>query len=140
MTRRARFFSYVTAGLMLAGFMTACGSKTSTVAVSSPNPGVVYAHSASVKGGIVYTWGYNGFGQLGNNTITNSTVPVVAQGLPTGMSGVSAGGSHTLAFKNMSGVFAWGNNAYGELGNGNSDAKMVPVQLLKRLPPQLPSH
>jgi alpha-tubulin suppressor-like RCC1 family protein len=81
--------------------------------------------------GTLAGWGYNAFGQLGNNNANNSTVPVsvLASGVLAGKTIVSAsaGYYHTLALCSDGTLAAWGSNGYGELGNGNNTASMVPV-------------
>jgi alpha-tubulin suppressor-like RCC1 family protein len=46
--------------------------------------------------GTMKAWGYNGAGQLGNGTNTDSNVPVSVSGL-TGVKAIVAGGIHSLA-------------------------------------------
>lgn len=72
--------------------------------------------------GKVYGWGYNGYGQLGGGTLglADSTLPVpvqlAANGDLNGIVQVAAGGSHSLALSADGRVYAWGSNAYGQLG------------------------
>jgi hypothetical protein len=61
-------------------------------------------------------WGYNAEGQLGDGTTTNS-VPLLVKVMESATS-VSAGLNYTLAIKNDGSLWAWGNNSYGQLGNG----------------------
>ena len=50
--------------------------------------------------GAVQCWGYNSNGQLGNNTTTQSNVPVQAQGMTGSVQGISLGDNHTCAVVN----------------------------------------
>jgi alpha-tubulin suppressor-like RCC1 family protein len=84
--------------------------------------------------GNVWIWGYNGLGQLGDGNTQNSNVPVEVD-LPAPATQIYAGGD---AFSNGSEivllqngqVWAWGDDAKGELGNGQEEAYSdVPVQV-----------
>src|SRR5450759_4373963 len=87
------------------------------------------SHSLALTStGQVLAWGYNGYGQLGNATTTSSTSPVVVS-LPSGttVTAISAGSDHSLALTSSGQVLAWGDNAYGELGNGSITNSSTPV-------------
>jgi alpha-tubulin suppressor-like RCC1 family protein len=80
--------------------------------------------------GTVASWGVNSAGQLGNGTNTSSNQPVAVAGL-SGRSVVAvfAGYNHTLARCADGTVFAWGSNAYGQLGNNSTTNSNVPVNI-----------
>ncbi|MGC5326282.1 Ig-like domain-containing protein [Brevibacillus sp. SYSU BS000544] len=88
-------------------------------------------HNLALKDdGTVWAWGKNNFGQLGNDSITNSNVPVKVSGLDTVID-ISAGGENSYALKADGTVWSWGNNGVGELGNGNIGSfHMKPVQVV----------
>jgi alpha-tubulin suppressor-like RCC1 family protein len=86
-------------------------------------------HSLALRNdGTVWSWGYNGSGELGNGNNTNSTIPVQVSGL-TGITAVACGNSFSLALRNDSTVWAWGGNLEGELGNGANTGSFLPVQV-----------
>ena len=91
------------------------------------------SHSiALASDGTVYTWGLNQYGQLGNNTTINSRSPVAVQVAGTPMEGktivqIAAGADHSLALDSGGALYAWGSNAYGQLGNGTTTNSSVPV-------------
>jgi len=60
----------------------------------------------------------------------NIVAPTNLSGL-TGVTQVSAGSLHSLALRSDGTVWAWGNNFYGQLGNGTatSSAYLTPVQV-----------
>ena len=84
--------------------------------------------------GRVLAWGDNFYGQLGNDTTTDSHVPVRVQ-LPAGtkVTAISAGGSFALARTASGRVLAWGQNTNAELGNDSTTSSGVPLQV--NLPP-----
>ncbi|MCL2140523.1 MAG: hypothetical protein FWH42_02425 [Dehalococcoidia bacterium] len=87
------------------------------------------SHSLALKNdGIVYAWGYNGDGELGNNSTTDSSTPVQVSSL-TNISSISGKGSHSLALKSDGTVWAWGWNDYGQLGDGTTTQRNIPVQV-----------
>jgi uncharacterized repeat protein (TIGR01451 family) len=87
-------------------------------------------HTAAVKSdGTVWTWGYNGNGQLGGGTVgADVTAPVQLAGL-SDMATATAGGYHTIAAKQDGTVWAWGYNGNGRLGDGTTVQKTAPVQI-----------
>jgi alpha-tubulin suppressor-like RCC1 family protein len=86
---------------------------------------------ALTSGGLVYGWGYNGYGQLGDGNTTNRSSPVQVAGL-SGVAQIAAGIDHSLARKSDGTVWAWGYGQDGELGNGgtSSQVNVVNVALL----------
>ena len=75
--------------------------------------------------GDLWTWGYNGYGNLGRNgTSTNTTSYTPAVAL-SGVSDVYMGGNHrsydyTMAIKTDKTLWATGDNTYGCLGTANN--------------------
>ncbi|MFT4186029.1 MAG: hypothetical protein QM613_02205, partial [Micrococcaceae bacterium] len=86
---------------------------------------------ALASDGTVYAWGANGSGQLGNNTTTNSSVPVAVTttGVLSGktITDISAGDAHSLVLASDNTLYSWGNGAYGRLGRGSTTSSSVPV-------------
>ena len=95
------------------------------------------SHVCSLKSdGTVWCWGSNAvYGQLGNNTTTNSYTPVQVKGVGgsgflAGVEQVTAGIAHNCAVKSDGTVYCWGRNYYGELGNNSTTTSYVPVQVV----------
>ena len=92
-----------------------------------------YGHSLALcSDGSLATWGYNNYGQLGNNTTANSSVPVAVTTTGTPLAGktvvsAAAGGSHNLVLCSDGSLATWGYNTYGQLGNGTLANSSVPV-------------
>ncbi len=92
-------------------------------------------HTVAVKtDGSVWSWGYNSNGQLGDgSTITRLTPVQVKMEDGTALSDVTAvvaGGYHTVALKSDGSVWAWGDNYYGQLGDGTNVTRLTPVQVM----------
>jgi len=80
--------------------------------------------------GGVKCWGYNGYGQLGDDTATNKSTPVDVVGLGSGVAAITGGGGHTCALTITSGSKCWGDNGYGQVGDGTTARKSSPVDVL----------
>lgn len=86
--------------------------------------------------GTVWTWGYNAYGQLGNNSIVNSPIPVsLSTYLPATVTAVAAGTDHTVALDSSGTVWTWGHNNKSQLGNNSVVDSLIPVSLSTYLPP-----
>lgn len=96
---------------------------------------------ALTSGGSVLAWGYNYDGELGNGHSGSATATPVKVKLPkhTKVVRIAAGCYHSLALTSTGKVLAWGQNSYGELGNGSSGApKDAPVKV--KLPQGVKVH
>jgi alpha-tubulin suppressor-like RCC1 family protein len=70
-------------------------------------------------------WGSNAFGQLGDGTVQQSTVPALVSDLQFVTS--VAGGEHfSMALLSNGSVMAWGANGAGQLGDGGEGGSAVP--------------
>jgi alpha-tubulin suppressor-like RCC1 family protein len=81
--------------------------------------------------GAAYCWGANWYGELGRNN-TNSGVPVAVDtsGVLAGktLTQITAGNSDsTCALDSTGAAYCWGDNPYGELGDGSTTDSSVPV-------------
>lgn len=88
-----------------------------------------YQHSVAVKkDGTVWAWGYNGAGQVGDGTTVSRTSPRQVT-LPENAKAVAvaAGFNHSLALLSDGTVLAWGDNGYGQLGDGTNTMRKTPV-------------
>ncbi len=93
-------------------------------------------HTCATKtDGTAYCWGYNYYGQLGDNTTINRYTPVQvlgvnASGFLEGISKISVGSLHTCALKKTDGtVWCWGSNSSGQLGDNTTTQRLTPVQV-----------
>jgi alpha-tubulin suppressor-like RCC1 family protein len=85
---------------------------------------------ALLAGGGVKCWGFNEDGQLGDGATTDSSTPVDVSGLTNGAASVTAGGRHTCAGLEAAGVKCWGNNDYGQVGDGTLNRHLMPVYVM----------
>jgi alpha-tubulin suppressor-like RCC1 family protein len=106
------------------------------VEVSNLSSGVVAIaagddHTCAITiGGGVKCWGRNIFGELGNGSTDNTSIPVEVSGLSSGIAAIAAGSAHTCALTTGGGVKCWGYNYYGQLGDGTTVyTKTTPVQV-----------
>ena len=83
---------------------------------------------ALLGGGTVMAWGENKYGELGDGSLArDDETPTTVSGL-SGVTAIAAGGEHGLALLNGGTVMAWGEDRYGELGDGTTGAPgEVPV-------------
>jgi YD repeat-containing protein len=85
--------------------------------------------------GTVWTWGWNGFGQLGDATFSDRGSPVQVHGLSQ-VKLFAARDYHDLAVKQDGSAWAWGSGLNGELGDNQTASSAVPVQVQFAAPPQ----
>lgn len=87
-------------------------------------------HSMALRSdGTVWTWGWNGWGQLGDGTLIDKLVPVQVLGLDS-VTSISTKWYYSLVFRNDSTVWGWGENGSGQLGDSTSTNTNIPVQMM----------
>ncbi len=79
--------------------------------------------------GWLNVWGDNSHGQLGTGDYANRLAPTPLNFSPGTWIDVAAGHAHSLALRNDGTVWAWGDNTYGQLGDGTTTSSPVPVQV-----------
>jgi alpha-tubulin suppressor-like RCC1 family protein len=92
----------------------------------------------------VYCWGYSGEGQVGDGSVPGDTIHVTADSsivvgdsvlVPHQVFGdlrfqaLAAGGQHSCAITTVGAGYCWGFNSSGELGDGSTTNKNVPVPI-----------
>ena len=78
--------------------------------------------------GLLFAWGDNSDGQLGDGTTTQRNSPVQIGGSNTWVQ-VEVASSHTLAIRSDGNLFAWGANPFGQLGDGTTTSSLIPKQI-----------
>lgn len=94
--------------------------------------GASHACALTNQGG-VKCWGSNTSGQLGGPTVDTSWLSSPAQDVPGMMEevqAIDAGEGHTCALRVDGSVRCWGNNFYGQLGDGTYVESNLPVDVL----------
>jgi alpha-tubulin suppressor-like RCC1 family protein len=100
------------------------GRNATMIAVGS-NHSCALLDNATVK-----CWGRSNSGQLGyNDTVTRgdgagemgNALPAISFAAGRSATAIAAGASHTCALLDNAQVVCWGDNAYGQLGQGNMD-------------------
>ena len=79
--------------------------------------------------GTVSEWGLSGNGELNGSAGKQAHLtPEQVPGL-SGITQVATDGFHTLALRSDGAVWSWGENSYGEIGDGSFTARTSPEQL-----------
>lgn len=78
----------------------------------------------------VACWGANDRGQLGHaGAGASSTAPVIVDGIGDAFS-ISTGVTHACALRTTGEVWCWGDNTFGQLGDGTTTARASPVAVV----------
>jgi len=101
---------------------TTAGGGTNWKQVSSGDT----ATAAVKTDGTLWTWGYNGYGELGTGTTTSKSSPVTTAGGGTNWNQVSVGTNISAAIKTDGTLWTWGRNENGQLGDGTTTSKSSP--------------
>ncbi|HAN09508.1 MAG TPA: hypothetical protein DCP90_02730 [Clostridiales bacterium] len=94
-----------------------------------------YGAIALESNGKVWAWGWNAFGEVGDNTTIQRKTPVQVHGVNnvgdlSNISHIASGEAFFLALNATSGtVYAWGRNVVGQLGDNSTVNRWTPVQV-----------
>ncbi len=105
---------------LLVGAMFAWGNSGASGAGTDAVAGG-FNHTCALRGGAVYCWGDNTYGQLGesSNTPSLTAVAVTASGMGAGVTAIATGDNHSCAIDALGGAWCWGSNSNGQLGNND---------------------
>lgn len=85
----------------------------------------------TATGGSVKCWGMNDYGQLGDGTTEGGINQYSVSGLGSGVKAIAAGSNHTSALTIAGAVKCWGNDKYGQLGDGSwTTDQATPVDVV----------
>jgi alpha-tubulin suppressor-like RCC1 family protein len=128
MLSRLAFFAAL---LLTLSAPAASGSAASFERAKAVAAAIDSTCALTMKSG-VECWGYNGHDELGHGTNTfDSSRPVTAVGLQTGVTAIAAGVRHHCALVMAGNVKCWGANYSGALGDGTEERHAEgPVDVL----------
>jgi alpha-tubulin suppressor-like RCC1 family protein len=86
-------------------------------------------HTCAIAGAALKCWGWNAYGQLGDSTPTDRAAPVDVRWLAGTPAAVSAGADFTCAILRAGNLRCWGNNEFGQLGDGGTAVHHTPVDV-----------
>jgi alpha-tubulin suppressor-like RCC1 family protein len=125
------------------GNLTSVGSNTSTPLLVEGGHAFTqlipaeYHNCALTSSGETYCWGYNKFGQLGNNiniddSYSTNPIPALVAGVPAFVQ-LAAGDNHSCGLTADGKAYCWGKNLYGQLGsstnNNTNTATPTPTEV-----------
>jgi alpha-tubulin suppressor-like RCC1 family protein len=112
-------------------------NKSTPVSVNTEASNIVAiaagdSHSLALKsGGTMLSWGWDGSGQLGDNTSSADKFMPVAVSQANNIVAVAAGQIHSLALKSDGTLLSWGLDDNGQLGDDLANAnQFTPVAVL----------
>jgi len=89
------------------------------------------AHSLGLRAnGTAWAWGFDNYGQLGDDTTISKSSPISVVGGFTDWVQVSAGGAHSLGLRANGTAWGWGSNGSGRLGDGTTITRSSPVSVV----------
>ncbi|MEP5763993.1 MAG: Ig-like domain-containing protein [Halieaceae bacterium] len=88
-----------------------------------------YSSLARKADGSLWSWGNNGYGQLGRGVTTVNYKTPGMVGTDKDWRWVSAAGQHALALKNDGSLWSWGYGHYGALGHGDTVNATKPTRM-----------
>jgi alpha-tubulin suppressor-like RCC1 family protein len=120
-------------GLVLAALALVSVPRASGVGSSVASLGMGDRHGCALsETGGLQCWGHNLTGQVGDGTSGNSrAAPVAVSGLSSGVAQVAGGFDHTCARIAGGTVKCWGDNTYGQAGDGTEEnQRETPVNVI----------
>ena len=90
-----------------------------------------YDGAAAIKtDGTLWCWGWNSYGNLGDNTTTSRSSPVQTVTFGTNWKQVACGHRFTAAIKTDGTLWCWGYGGHGAVGDNTTASRSSPVQTI----------
>lgn len=105
---------------------TTCEEPPTGLSAVYVSAGESHSCAVTTSGGVM-CWGSNQYGQLGDGSLQSSALPVDVQGITGTVVEVSAGGDHSCARTMSGGVWCWGANYSGQLGQGGTQPVLTAM-------------
>jgi len=96
---------------------------------SAPNLSAGDLHTCARTSGLLWCWGSNSNGELGDGTTTDRLAPEPVRGLARSVAEVSSGAGYTCARMSTNSLWCWGADLLGQLGNGTTTGTSTPVNV-----------
>jgi len=94
-------------------------------------PASAASHALGIRAnGLLYAWGNNTSGKLGDGTTSNRSSPVSVIGGFTDWISAIGGGYHSVALRANGTLWAWGRNSEGQLGDNTTSSRSSPVSVV----------
>lgn len=74
----------------------------------------------------VICWGRNSEGQTGQSVLKTNSEPARVNKLAANIDSISTGDQHTCVSSTTAGIYCWGSNAFGQLGDGKKTSSSAP--------------
>jgi len=97
-----------------------------------PGISTTFLHTCALtSNGGVRCWGSNGQGQLGDGTTDDRHIRVAVTGLGGVVTAIAAGNTHSCAKLENGRAKCWGDNFFGQLGDGTNIDRLTPVKVIR---------
>ncbi len=83
----------------------------------------------NMQGYELYAWGYNFYGQIGDNNRTTLSSPIQIPGSWSSLKNDTTYSTFNLGVRNNKTLWAWGSNTYGQLGDNSRTLRSSPTQI-----------
>ena len=121
-------FDFRLAQRLTAGFLYVATNLLTQVALRFAKISAGNSHTCGLTlEGKIFCWGNGYSGQLGFGPYVQPLKPTLAVQGGLRFMEVSAGGAHTCGVTRSDLIYCWGNNSWGEIGDGTTNQALAPT-------------